>query len=70
MKLGRFSVYSLLGSLPWSFGLTYGGFVLGRNWEKLADNVEIAAVVVAVVIVVGVGVLVLRMRRRSRAKTA
>lgn len=65
MKLGRFSVYSLLGSLPWSYGLAYGGFVLGRNWGRLADNIEVAAFVVAALIVAAVVALVVRARRRS-----
>ena len=67
MELVRFSIYSFLGSLPWSFGLAYGGFVLGRNWERLAENVELAAYGIAALLVVGVVVLVVRARRkRSR----
>jgi membrane protein DedA with SNARE-associated domain len=65
MQLGRFSVYSFLGCMPWSFGLAYGGFVLGRNWEKLAGNVEVAAVVVVVLAVAGAALLVVRARRRA-----
>ena len=66
MNLMRFSVYSLLGSLPWSYGLAYGGYVLGRNWEKLASNIEIAAFVVAGLVVIGGIWLYLRIRRRSQ----
>jgi membrane protein DedA with SNARE-associated domain len=62
MKLGRFSVYSLLGSLPWSFGLAYGGYLLGDNWEKLASNVEIVGFVVAGLIVVAAVALIVRAR--------
>jgi membrane protein DedA with SNARE-associated domain len=67
MKLVRFSVYSFLGSLPWSLGLAYGGYVLGRNWEKLASNVELAAFVVAGLLVAGVVFLWVRARRRRAA---
>lgn len=66
MNLWRFSVYSLLGSLPWSYGLAYGGYVLGRNWEKLASNIEIAAFVVAALAAIGAGWLYLRIRRRAQ----
>lgn len=69
MNLWRFSVYTLLGSLPWSFGLAYGGYVLGQNWEKLAENVEVAAFGVAGLLVIGVVFLFLRARRK-KAKTA
>jgi membrane protein DedA with SNARE-associated domain len=64
MKLGRFSLYSFLGSLPWSFGLAFGGYFLGRNWEKLAQNVEIAAYIVAGLLVAGTVALVVRSRRK------
>jgi membrane protein DedA with SNARE-associated domain len=70
MKLGRFSVYSLLGSLPWSYGLAYGGYALGRNWERLASNVEVAAYAVVAVAVAAVLVLFLRARSRSRQAEA
>jgi membrane protein DedA with SNARE-associated domain len=67
MRLGRFSAYTLLGSLPWSFGLAYGGYVLGRNWHRLASNVEVAAYVVLGIMVVGAAGLILRARRRPTA---
>ena len=35
MNFWKFSVFTFLGSFPWSLGLAYGGFVLGENWEDL-----------------------------------
>lgn len=71
MKLVRFSIYSFLGSIPWSLGLAYGGYVLGRNWEKLATNVEYVAYGIAALLVLGVLFLVWRARRkRARAAAA
>lgn len=67
MKLGRFSVYTVAGCVPWSYGLAIGGYELGRNWEKLAKNVEAASIVVAVLIVVTAIAFALRARRRARA---
>src|SRR5437870_2908704 len=37
MRLSRFSFYTVLGCLPWSYGLAIGGYLLGKNWEKLAS---------------------------------
>jgi membrane protein DedA with SNARE-associated domain len=33
MKLGRFIVYTFLGSFPWCLGLAYVGQKLGEQWE-------------------------------------
>ena len=37
MHLGKFTLYTFLGSFPWSVGLAYGGFLLGENWEDLRN---------------------------------
>ena len=35
MNLWKFSIFTFMGSYPWSLGLAYGGFLLGENWEDL-----------------------------------
>jgi membrane protein DedA with SNARE-associated domain len=35
MNLWKFSIYTFAGSFPWSFGLAFGGYMLGENWEVL-----------------------------------
>lgn len=35
MPFGRFCLYTTLGSLPWSFALTYAGIIMGENWKGL-----------------------------------
>ncbi len=35
MNFKKFSFYTLAGSLPWSFALTYAGLIMGRNWSAL-----------------------------------
>ncbi len=35
MPFGRFVVYTVLGSLPWTIALIYAGKVLGDNWESV-----------------------------------
>jgi membrane protein DedA with SNARE-associated domain len=34
MKLGRFIIYTFLGSFPWCMGLAYAGQKLGEQWDK------------------------------------
>jgi membrane protein DedA with SNARE-associated domain len=64
MKAGRFTLYTVLGCLPWSFGLAIGGYELGNNWQKLAKNIELVSIVIAVAAVAATVVLVLRARRK------
>src|SRR6202521_3457492 len=35
-KIGyvRFTVVTLLGAIPWNFGLAYAGLLLGQHWEQ------------------------------------
>ncbi len=33
MPFVKFSVYTFLGCLPWTFALTWAGVLLGKNWE-------------------------------------
>jgi membrane protein DedA with SNARE-associated domain len=37
MKMGKFLLYSVLGSFPWSVGLAYGGYLMGQNWERIRE---------------------------------
>jgi len=70
MELKRFAAYSFLGSVPWCVGLALGGYELGKNWDKLAKNIELVSVVIAVVIVAGAALLMLRSRRRRTGAPA
>jgi uncharacterized membrane protein YdjX (TVP38/TMEM64 family) len=35
MPLGRFTVYTVLGSIPWTFGLAGAGYLLGERWRTV-----------------------------------
>ncbi len=35
MPFAKFCLYTFLGSLPWSFFLTYAGIIMGENWKGL-----------------------------------
>ena len=39
MKLDfkKFFIYTLIGSIPWTFIFTYAGYELGKNWIILKD---------------------------------
>ena len=35
MHLGKFSIYTFIGSFIWCTGLAYGGYQLGEHWEQI-----------------------------------
>ena len=40
MPIGRFTVYSTLGAIPWTIALVYAGTVLGDNWTRIRDDLK------------------------------
>ena len=67
MPLGRFSVLTILGCVPWSFMLVAIGDAAGANWEtwhRRLGNLDYVVVAAALAIVAA---WVLR-RRRSAAR--
>jgi membrane protein DedA with SNARE-associated domain len=40
MNLGKFSLYAFLGSFVWSTALSYGGYILGQNWEEIRTAIR------------------------------
>ena len=56
MNFPRFCIYSIIGSLPWSFLMVYIGLLLGQNWQSIkvwfhrADFLVIAALVAIVIL--------------------
>ena len=67
MNLRRFIIYTTIGSLIWSFILTYIGVVLGNNWQALGPFFHKFDGILAVVLVLAVVFFVLhRLERLPR----
>ncbi|MBV9660554.1 MAG: DedA family protein [Acidimicrobiales bacterium] len=66
MPVGRFTLYTLVGCLPWTFALAGVGYAVAANWHSVASAFSYVSIVFAVVIVAAIGWWVLR-RVRSRA---
>ncbi len=50
MDPAKFTVYTLIGSIPWNFALAYIGYVLGENWRlilKYAHLLDVLALAAA-----------------------
>lgn len=66
MPFGRFSLLTFLGSLPWSFALTWAGFLLGENWERILPYTE--PVTYAIAGALGLLIVVWIFRRVARRR--
>jgi membrane protein DedA with SNARE-associated domain len=73
MPLGRFILFSFLGSLPFTALLVFAGVQLGANWESIGailKRFEYAIVaVLAIVVVAWIWVRIIKPRRAARAIT-
>ena len=70
MPLGRFSLLTLLGCVPWVLALALVGRAARENWTEWRDALHYFDYAVAVAIVLAVVVWVVRRRRRGAAGQA
>lgn len=65
-NLLRFSIYTFVGSVIWSYFLAWIGFKLGENWESLKNYFRGADVIIGVVIIAGIVLWIWRHIKHSR----
>jgi len=63
MPIGRFLLFSILGSMPWNLALVTAGWVLGENYEALYRAIRPFEIVIYVVVVVGAALVLIRWAR-------
>jgi membrane protein DedA with SNARE-associated domain len=71
MHIGKFTIYTAVGTALWSFLLAFAGRLLGENWNLVADFIDRYE---QLVIVVGIGAVlvffvnrVIKLRRQKAA---
>ncbi len=70
MPLGKFSLYTFLGVIPWTYALTYVGVVVEDNWQQVVDYFDVPTLVIGSLLVAGVGVWYVRRRKERASKQA
>jgi membrane protein DedA with SNARE-associated domain len=70
MPLGRFTLFSLLGTIPWVLALAFAGHALGSDWTTVRKGFEYVDYAIVLLIVIGVGYAVVRRRARPPAAVA
>lgn len=51
MRMGRFLLFSTLGSLPWNAALIYAGFVVGENYDQIEATLKPYEYVIYVIVI-------------------
>jgi membrane protein DedA with SNARE-associated domain len=67
MSFTRFTVLTLIGSIPWVLGFAIAGHALGGDWKSVRNGLEYVDYVLLAAIVLGVAYLVVRRRRGGGA---
>jgi membrane protein DedA with SNARE-associated domain len=70
MPLGRFTVLTFLGTIPWCFGLAGVGVALGSQWEEFHDSFRYADYAIVALVVAGVAAFAFRAYRKRARKRA
>ncbi|MFQ5875006.1 MAG: DedA family protein [Dehalococcoidia bacterium] len=65
MHLGKFLLYTFLGSFPWSLGLASGGYLLGEHWEQLRAVMRPFDIPIFVALIALIGLYIYRHVRRG-----
>ena len=66
VKLPQFIIYTFLGSLIWSYLLTWVGFQLGENWPSIQPIFQKFDLIIVLVIAVGLAWVVYHCAKRFR----
>jgi len=66
MPIGRFTLFTFVGCLPWTFALAGVGYALGANWHTVEKYLRPISIVIAVALVVAF--VWWLMKRRAKAQ--
>ena len=70
MPIGKFTLFTFLGSLVWSIALVFAGYFLGNSWVKLSESLSSYFTLLSALIIgalTGVIVLYLIFKKRRKA---
>lgn len=66
MNIWRFSAYTFAGAFPWSFGLAWGGYLLGDNWESLRSTTRPFDIPIIIAVLLAIAWYVWHKRKELR----
>lgn len=70
MPLGRFTVLSLIGTIPWVVALAFAGHALGSDWTSVRKGFEYVDYAIVILVAIGIVYAIVRRRRAQPATDA
>jgi len=67
MPFGKFTLYTFLGVIPWTYALTYLGVVVEDNWERVLDYFDVPTLIIGSLILIAAGYWYYRRRKQRRS---
>ena len=67
MPFGKFTLYTFLGCIPWTFALTWLGVVVKDNWERVLGYFDLPTLIIGGLVVVAAVIWYLRRRKQRKA---
>lgn len=68
VELGRFTLLTGLGALPWCIALAVGGYAIGASYDRISGPIEVAALVLAALVLAVLVAWLIRGRRRAASR--
>jgi membrane protein DedA with SNARE-associated domain len=67
MRIGKFLIYTFVGSFIWCTALSFAGYLLGENWDKIRTIMRRFDPAIVAVVVILIGLYIYRHIKHGRA---
>lgn len=69
MPFGKFTLYTFLGVIPWTYALTWLGVIVEDNWHSILNYFDVPTLIIAAALVfIAVGWYLKRRKERKRSE--
>ena len=68
MPFGKFTLFTFLGVIPWTYGLTWVGVLVEDNWERIYHYFDVPVLIIGAGLVLIAGIWYFRRRRARRRR--
>lgn len=66
MPFGKFTIYTFLGVVPWTYGLTWLGVIVEDNWEKVLPYFDLPSLVIGIALLSTAGIWYVQRRKQRK----